>query len=92
MVLPIIDEDRRRRSMERCPKFEGCASPLCPLDPYLREQLPVPGKPLCYWYLLAHALEQFVDMPPCVADRLPVYIVHLFDCGVFGTPELDLSL
>ena len=91
MVLAIIDEEARRKSMIRCPRFEDCESPLCPLDPYLRQQLPVPGKPPCYWYNLACALEKFVGIPPCVADMLPVYIVYLFDCGVFRTPRSEMT-
>ena len=84
MVLPIIDEDARHKSMGRCPKYEGCASPLCPLDPYLRYKVSVPGRPLCYWYLLSDALLGFVDMPPPVVEKLPLYIVHLVKNGLLS--------
>ena len=82
MVLPIFDEDRRYRSMSRCPKLEGCDSPLCPLDPYLKNTVSVPGLPLCFWYTKASQMRNFDGMPLCVLDKLPIYIVHLYRLGV----------
>lgn len=84
MVLPIIDEDYRYRSMSRCPRLRGCDSPLCPLDPYLRLKVHAPGKPLCYWYRKTSRGRNFDDMPLCVVDRLPIYMVHLHKLGVFN--------
>ena len=86
MVLPIIDEDARRKSMERCPRFEGCVSPLCPLDPYLKHKVSTPGAPRCYWYDLAIELANFAEIPPCVIDKLPAFIVHLFKFPVLPLP------
>jgi len=86
MVLLFIDEEARRKSMIRCPRFEDCESPLCPLDPYLKYKVSVPGRPLCWWYNLAIELENFADMPPCVVDKLPIYIVHLYQCGLLNPP------
>ena len=82
MVLPIVDEETRLKSMERCPRFEQCLSILCPLDPHLRFKVSVPGRPLCFWYLEAHRIENFDHVPPVVADKLPIYIVHLLKFGV----------
>lgn len=82
MVLPILDEDARHKSMARCSKFEWCVSVLCPLDPHLRFKVSVPGRPLCLWYLQAHGTENLDPIPPVVADKLPIYIVHLLKCGV----------
>ena len=87
MVLPIIDEDARHKSMSRCPRFEGCVSPLCPLDPYLKHKVSTPGKPRCYWYELSIELDNFADMPPCVIDKLPMYIVHLYKNGILPLPR-----
>ena len=82
MVLPIQDEDARLLSMERCPRFEQCLSVLCPLDPDLKYKVSLPGRPLCSWYDQAHRIENFDHIPPVVADKLPIYIVHLCKCGV----------
>lgn len=89
MVLPIIDEETRLKSMERCPRLAGCDSPLCPLDPYLKLKVSVPGTPLCFWYHLAKTIEEMAEIPPCVVDKLPIYIVHLLRCGVFRGPEAE---
>ena len=87
MVLPIIDEETRLKSMERCPRLAGCDSPLCPLDPYLKLKVSVPGTPLCFWYDLLKNFERAAEVPPCVIDKLPIYSVYLFKCGVVGAPE-----
>jgi len=86
MVIPFFDEDARHKSMARCPRFEGCRSALCPLDPYLHSKVSTTKEPLCYWYDLAIELENFVEIPPCVIDKLPIYIVHLYKNGVLVVP------
>ena len=91
MVLPVCDEDRRYRSMSRCPKFESCGSPLCPLDPYLKQKVSIPGKPLCFWYKKASHMRNFDSMPLCVVDKLPIYIVHLYKCGVLNRDRAQSS-
>jgi len=90
MVFPVIDDDARRKSMERCPRYKDCVSPLCPLDPYLKYNDRPPGGALCYWYDLMAEPENFVDMPRCVIDKLPDYIVHLIKIGAL--PHLGGNL
>ena len=92
MVLPIIDEEARRQSMVRCPRFEGCESCLCPLDPQLKQAVFVPGKPLCSWYNLWRESSIFDHVPPLVADKLPTYVVVLFKNGVFRAPRPEMGL
>jgi len=92
MVLPIIDEETRLKSMERCPRLAGCDSPLCPLDPYLKLKVSVPGAPLCFWYLLHKRIEELADIPPCVVDKFPIYMVHLSKCGVLDAPEGETTI
>ena len=77
MVLPLIDEDRRRQSMIRCPRFEGCDSPLCPLDPYLQQKVHVPGKPLCLWYRYWLKTRKLNEIPRVVRSELPIYSVYV---------------
>lgn len=90
MVLPIIDEEARLKSMERCPRLAGCDSPLCPLDPYLKLKVSTPSTPLCFWYLLYKKIEELAEIPPPVVDKFPIYIVHLSKCGVFRSPEAEI--
>ena len=90
MVLPIIDEEKRRASMVRCPRFEECESCLCPLDPYIKQKVRVPDTPLCYWYIKATRLRTFDGMPLCVVDKLPIYIVHLVQHDLAGPREMKL--
>ena len=82
MVQPIIDEEKRRASMARCPEFEECDSPLCPLDPYLSLKVMVPGKKLCIWYKRMEKGFALVQIPPVVLDKLPIYLVVLLKNGV----------
>ena len=91
MVLAIIDEEARRKSMIRCPRFEECESSLCPLDPYLGQAVFVPGKPLCHWYYLWRESSTLEHIPPLVVDRLSIYIVALFKNGVFRAPRSEMT-
>ena len=71
MVQPIIDEEKRRASMVRCPEFEECDCPLCPLDPYLKFKVMVPGKELCPWVKRIDGELTLAQIPPLVLDKLP---------------------
>ena len=91
MVLPIIAEEPRFKSMSRCPRFEKCLSALCPLDPFLKHKVSLPGRPLCFWYELAQEIANFADMPPFVVNKLPIYIVHLLKLGVLDQDGATVS-
>jgi len=39
--------------MYRCPRFERCAAPICPLDADWRKRSMLPGEPVCAWLLEA---------------------------------------
>ena len=82
MVQPIIDEEKRRSSMVRCPEFEGCDCELCPLDPYLRLKVFVPGRGFCPWYDRFKKDLPLVQIPSVVADKLPIYVGFLFLSGL----------
>jgi len=91
MVLPIIDEEARHKSMARCPLFGQCLSVLCPLDPALKYKVSVPGRPLCFWYLEAHRIENLDHFPPVVVNKLPIYIVHLLQSGVLKEYRAEIA-
>ena len=89
MVFAIIDEEARRKSMIRCPRFEECESCLCPLDPYLKQAVFVPGKPLCYWFELFQRHVDMTPVPHLIAHSLIDYTLHLFDLGVLVGFEVE---
>ena len=86
MVQPIINEEKRRASMVRCPEFEECDCPLCPLDPYLKFKVMVPGKELCPWVKRINGEFTLAQIPPVVLDNLPIYLA-LVSLSRFLTAE-----
>ena len=87
MVQPIIDEEKRRSSMARCPEFEDCDCELCPLDPYIKLKVFVPGQKLCPWYKRLMKDLSLIQIPPVVADKLPIYLIFLLKSGLFRATE-----
>lgn len=46
-------EKENNRNMKRCPRFESCDIPKCPLDFWAKERVELPEDPRClYWKVL----------------------------------------
>lgn len=46
----------KRKGAARCPRFDSCNAPICPLDPNWECSRHLPGEPVCLW--LREAVKQ----------------------------------
>lgn len=46
----------QRKGVSRCPRFDSCNAPICPLDPNWDNRRHLPGDPVCLW--LREAVKQ----------------------------------
>jgi hypothetical protein len=42
-----MNEQESLENMKRCPRFDGCSIPRCPLDYFMKERTELPGEPQC---------------------------------------------
>lgn len=62
-----------------CEWSRECDSPLCPLDPDLKQQKPSNLTPLCYWFLRLTTLDEAAKIPDYILKFLMRYVIHLLD-------------
>jgi len=43
----MITEEENRKNMERCPRWESCDIPRCPLDFFMKERVELPDNEKC---------------------------------------------
>lgn len=91
MVSEIPDEDRRRISMMRCPRFLGCPCTTCPLDPDLNKVRSITPGPLCYWWTVTCKLSDMWRIPHFLLRPLLTYTVILLEMGFLTVDGIKLS-
>ena len=61
-----------------CPRFRRCSATKCPLDPYGRLRVHLPGDPVCHYLLDAMKPEKTDTLPGSLAQMVVAYLDYVF--------------